>query len=55
MSDIAHRETQSRFETTVDGQRCELDYVLRDHIMTIVHTGVPVYLKRHPEYQDLQA
>ncbi|CPK17839.1 Uncharacterised protein [Bordetella pertussis] len=41
MSDIAHRETQSRFETTVDGQRCELDYVLRDHIMTIVHTGVP--------------
>ncbi|QIY02533.1 N-acetyltransferase [Bordetella bronchiseptica] len=90
MSDIAHRENQSRFETTVDGQRCELDYVLRDHIMTIVHTDVPapvggrgiaaeltraaldtarqrgwkvvpqcsyaaVYLKRHPEYQDLQA
>jgi len=90
MSDIAHREPQSRFETIVDGQLFQLDFVLRDRTMTIVHTGVPtpvggrgiaaaltraaldtarqrgwkvipqcsyaaVYLKRHPEYQDLLA
>ncbi|WP_329740805.1 GNAT family N-acetyltransferase [Dyella sp. A6] len=25
----------------VDGQRCELDYVLDGQVMTIVHTAVP--------------
>jgi predicted GNAT family acetyltransferase len=30
-----------RFETTVDGVTCELNYSLQDRIMTITHTGVP--------------
>jgi uncharacterized protein len=39
--DIRHLAANHRFETTVDGFTCELDYSLRDNIMTITHTGVP--------------
>ncbi|MBE1159791.1 GNAT family N-acetyltransferase [Dyella acidiphila] len=39
--DIHHLAAAHRFETTVDGYVCELDYQLRDGVMTITHTGVP--------------
>lgn len=41
MSDIHHHEQQGRFDTTVDGHLCVLDYQLRDGDMIIQHTGVP--------------
>ncbi len=40
-AEIAHDRNASRFETTVDGAVCELDYRLADNVMTITHTGVP--------------
>jgi uncharacterized protein len=39
--DIRHDASVHRFETVVDGVHCELDYTLRDAVMTITHTGVP--------------
>jgi predicted GNAT family acetyltransferase len=39
--DIRHLASAHRFETTVEGYTCELDYTLQDHLMTITHTGVP--------------
>lgn len=39
--DIRHDAERRRFETTVEGQVCELDYRLANAVMTIVHTGVP--------------
>jgi predicted GNAT family acetyltransferase len=39
--DIHHLSAAHRFETTVDGVTCELNYSLQDRIMTITHTGVP--------------
>lgn len=39
--DIHHDCTARRFEATVDGHRCEVDYQLADNVMTITHTGVP--------------
>jgi uncharacterized protein len=39
--DIKHDRAAQRFETTVDGSHCELDYVLAAGVMTITHTGVP--------------
>jgi hypothetical protein len=39
--DIRHDAAAHRFETTVDGQLCEIDYSLRGTLMTIDHTGVP--------------
>jgi predicted GNAT family acetyltransferase len=39
--DIRHLAAAHRFEATVDGFVCELDYNLRDGVMTITHTGVP--------------
>lgn len=39
--DIRHDSAAHRFETTVDGSRCELDYTLRGNVMTLTHTGVP--------------
>ena len=39
--DITHQKQAHRFEITVDGQLCELDYTLQDSTMTITHTGVP--------------
>ena len=38
---ITHDRNARRFETTVDGALCELDYHLADGVMTITHTGVP--------------
>jgi hypothetical protein len=38
---IRHDRSAHRFETTVDGSHCELDYVLTAGVMTITHTGVP--------------
>lgn len=39
--DIRHVSAAHRFETTVDGVVCELEYTLHDRVMTITHTGVP--------------
>ena len=39
--DIRHLRDEQRFETIVEGQRCELVYRLAGKVMTIVHTGVP--------------
>ena len=41
MNIIYHNPTQSRFELTLEGYRCVLDYALQDAVMTITHTGVP--------------
>jgi predicted GNAT family acetyltransferase len=38
---ITHLADQRRFETHVDGLRCELDYTLQGQVMAITHTGVP--------------
>lgn len=39
--DIRHDRHAHRFETLVEGQRCELAYRLEDARMVITHTGVP--------------
>lgn len=87
---IVHQPDKGRFETIVDGLRCEADYLLDGRTMRMTHTGVPaqlegrgiaaalvktalswartqgykvdplcsyvrVYIKRHPEWQDLLA
>jgi len=43
--DIQHDQAARRFETTVDGAHCLLDYTLADGVvscvMTITHTEVP--------------
>ncbi|HEY6941439.1 MAG TPA: GNAT family N-acetyltransferase [Dokdonella sp.] len=39
---MEHNAAQRRFETVVDGVSCVLEYDLRDGVMTITHTGVPV-------------
>lgn len=38
---VRHHPERQRFETTVDGHDCEIDYRLSNGIMTITHTGVP--------------
>lgn len=38
---ITRNAALDRFETTVDGVLCVLEYGLRDGVMTITHTGVP--------------
>ena len=85
---IQHHADIGRFDATVEGLRCELDYQLDGRTMRITHTGVPqalegrgiaaalvvhalawaraqghqvqalcsyvqVYMRRHPEWQDL--
>jgi predicted GNAT family acetyltransferase len=44
--DIQHDQSARRFETTVDGAHCLLDYTLADGVancvMTMTHTEVPV-------------
>ena len=42
---IEHQPAQGRFQTRVDGARCEVDYTLHDGVMTITHTGVPRHLE----------
>jgi predicted GNAT family acetyltransferase len=39
--DVIHDADERLFHADVDGYRGELDYVLRDGVMTITHTGVP--------------
>jgi predicted GNAT family acetyltransferase len=39
--EIRHLNQAHRFEATVDGHVCELDYSLHGAVMTITHTGVP--------------
>ncbi|RUL69580.1 GNAT family N-acetyltransferase [Dyella choica] len=39
--EIRHLAAGHRFETTVEGVVCELEYSLRGPVMTITHTGVP--------------
>jgi predicted GNAT family acetyltransferase len=43
--EIVHRPEIGRFETTVDGLRCELDYQLDGQIVRMTHTGVPPQLE----------
>jgi uncharacterized protein len=43
--DIRHNAAAQRFETTVEGALCELDYRLAGGTMTITHTGVPPQLE----------
>jgi predicted GNAT family acetyltransferase len=38
---VRHYPERHRFETTVDGHDCEIDYRLSNGVMTITHTGVP--------------
>ncbi len=38
-----HHDTQAnRFIAMVEGHRCVVDYQLRQQVMSIMHTGVPV-------------
>ena len=39
--DIVHDAAAHRLHVDVEGQHCELDYLLAAGIMTITHTGVP--------------
>lgn len=39
--DILHDNATHQFTVDVDGHRGNLDYTLRDGVMTITHTGVP--------------
>lgn len=41
---ITHRPEIGRFETHVDGLRCEADYQLDGQVMVMTHTGVPAAL-----------
>ncbi|WP_144631132.1 GNAT family N-acetyltransferase [Bordetella genomosp. 13] len=41
MTDITHNAPANRFESTVDGHLCVLDYQLGNGTMAITHTGVP--------------
>ena len=41
LCNIRHDQERRRFETSVDGRDCELDYRLSNGVMTITHTGVP--------------
>lgn len=43
--DIVHRPEIGRFETHVDGLRCEADYQLDGQIVRMTHTGVPRQLE----------
>jgi predicted GNAT family acetyltransferase len=38
---IVRNEAENRFETTVDGALCVLDYRLRDGVFAIDHVDVP--------------
>ena len=38
---VRHYPERRRFETTVEGHDCEIDYRLAGGVMTITHTGVP--------------
>jgi len=38
---VSHNQAGQCFEAMVDGHRCVVDYILRDGVMTVTHTGVP--------------
>lgn len=38
---VIRNDAKNRFETTVDGVLCVLEYRLRDNVLTIDHTDVP--------------
>ncbi len=40
-AEILRNEAAQRFETTVDGVLCVLEYRLRDGVLAIDHVGVP--------------
>lgn len=87
---IVHKPDIGRFESVVEGLRCEADYQLDGRVVRMTHTGVPrqlegrgiaaalvktalqwaraqgykvdpicsyvhIYIRRHPEWQDLVA
>lgn len=39
--EITHDAANQVFTTVVDGHTCEVEYRLKDKVMTITHTGVP--------------
>ena len=39
--DVIHLAEKSRFEIHLEGQMAELDYRLRDSVISFTHTGVP--------------
>ena len=39
---VAHNEAAQRFELTIDGKLSRADYRLRDGVMHLVHTEVPM-------------
>ena len=39
--EVTHNSESHRFETTIDGQKAELDYMLKGDIIIFTHTGVP--------------
>jgi len=65
---IHHDQAARRFETTIDGVHCLLDYTLADGVAIGVMTArkhgwkvmpacsyADVWMKRHVSYQDLRA
>lgn len=44
-SNPVHDPINRRFQLTVDGEACVLDYRLAGDVMTITHTGVPKRLE----------
>jgi predicted GNAT family acetyltransferase len=38
---VQHDAANHCFFLMIDAHRCVLDYTLKDHLMTITHTGVP--------------
>ena len=43
--DVRHNTTQSRFETTVEGELARADYELQGTVMTMTHTVMPKSLE----------
>jgi predicted GNAT family acetyltransferase len=41
LCEVRHLPERRRFETLVDGHKCEIDYELANGVMSITHTGVP--------------
>lgn len=43
--EVLHKHEQSRFEILIGEYVAELDYRLKDNVITFTHTGVPVELE----------
>jgi predicted GNAT family acetyltransferase len=50
---IRHDRSAREFSTDVDGHRAVLNYNYADHVMTIVHTGVPEAIAGRGVAQEL--